>query len=68
MTTTTSPDDAPAIALLDKVRTFAETLTSSERELFAVLIGPGVEALMAPTSADDDEVSGFNHEPAGIAD
>jgi hypothetical protein len=66
MTTATSPDDAPAVALLDKVRTFAETLSASERELFAVLIGPGVEALMSPSPADDDdEVSGFSHETTG---
>ena len=67
MTTAISPDDAPAAALLDKVRTFAETLTSDERELFAVLIGPGVESLMSPPvgAPDDDEVSGFSYEASG---
>lgn len=61
MTATTSPDDAHAVALLDKVRSFVDSLSSDERELFAVLIGPGVEALLSPTP-DDDEVSGFSHD------
>lgn len=68
MTTAISPDDAPAAALLDKVRAFAETLNSDERELFAVLIGPGVETLMSPpvpAPGDDDEVSGFSYEASG---
>lgn len=63
-TTTPSEGDAHAVALLDKIRTFTETLSSSERELFAVLLGPGVETLMAPEDSGD-EVVGFGHVPAG---
>lgn len=50
----TDPTDEPAAALLAKVRAFAESLDDAERELFAVLIGPGVEALVG-----GDEVEGF---------
>ena len=39
--------------LIGKVQKFIETLDEDERALFAVLIGPGVEALQA------DEVAGF---------
>lgn len=54
MTDTSPADNDRAQSLLDKVRAFSEGLEPDERELFAVLIGPGVEAL-----ANDDEVSGF---------
>lgn len=53
--------------LLEKVRAFADDLDDDERELFAVLIGPGVEAL-----TDTDEVSGFGQdqtwEPGSLRD
>lgn len=63
----TDPTDEPAAALLAKVRVFAESLDDAERELFAVLIGPGVEAL-----AGGDEVEGFGQpstwEPGSLRD
>jgi len=56
-----------AASLLAKVRDFAQTLDDSERELFAVLLGPGVEAL-----AGGDEVEGFGQrtswEPGSLRD
>ena len=63
----TDANDEQAASLLAKVRDFAQTLDDSERELFAVLIGPGVEAL-----AGDDEVEGFGQrtawEPGSLRD
>lgn len=41
--------------LLEKVRSFAESLEEQERPLFAALIAPGVAAAWA----DEDEVEGF---------
>ena len=59
--------DAPAAALLAKVRDFAQSLDDAERELFAVLIGPGVAAL-----SGGDEVEGFGQrsswEPGSLRD
>ena len=62
----TDPIEEPAASLLAKVRDFAQSLDAEERELFAVLIGPGVEALSG------DEVEGFGHqatwEPGSLRD
>ena len=63
----TDPTDEPAVSLLAKVRDFAQSLDDDERELFAVLIGPGVEAL-----SGGDEVEGFGRrgawEPGSLRD
>ena len=61
--TTHDETDVPAAGLLSKVRAFADSLDAAERELFAVLIGPGVESLLSATS--DDEVAGFSHAAVG---
>jgi hypothetical protein len=53
------PSARKAEVLVEKVQRFVETLDPEERELFAVLIGPGVQSLW-----DVDEVSGFGAEPA----
>lgn len=65
----TNPPITPeerAASLLDKMRVFAATLDDDERELFAVLIGPGVAALSSPShpeSDSHDDVVGYTHEP-----
>lgn len=45
-----------AARLLGRLRDFAMGLESDERELFAVLVGPGIQEL---TDGDDD-VTGFS--------
>ena len=47
--------DEAAERLIEKVRTFAESLDEVERPLFAALIAPGVAAAWS----DSDEVEGF---------
>lgn len=47
-------DQAVALSLLHKLGDFTRTLGPSERELFAALIGPGVE-----NAIGRDEVEGF---------
>jgi len=43
-----------ATRLLDQMRDFAKGLADDERELFAVLVGPGMQQLTEP-----DDVTGF---------
>ena len=44
-----------AARLLGRLREFAMDLQADERELFAVLVGPGIQEL----THDDDDVAGF---------
>jgi len=48
----------PASRLLSRLHDFAQDLDDEERQLFAVLVGPGMQAL-----TNDDEVSGFSVAP-----
>lgn len=45
-----------AARLLDRLRDFASGLEGDERELLAVIIGPGIRELTQPT---DDDVMAF---------
>ena len=47
-----------AARLLGRLREFATELQADERELFAVLIGPGIQEL----THGEDDVSGFGSE------
>lgn len=47
-------DEQLADNLLVKIRSFTESLGPSERQMFAILLSPGVEQLVA-----GDEVTGF---------
>ena len=49
--------NTPASRLLERLHDFAQNLDDDERELFAVLVGPGMQQL-----TNDDEVSGFGVE------
>jgi hypothetical protein len=48
-----------AARLLGRLRDFAMDLESDERELFAVLVGPGIQEL----TENDDDVTGFGATP-----
>lgn len=47
-------DEQLADDLLAKIRSFSESLGSTERQMFAILLSPGVEHLVA-----SDDVTGF---------
>nr|WHW29257.1 hypothetical protein [uncultured bacterium] len=47
-----------AARLLGRLRTFVRDLEADEREMFAVLVGPGMQEL----KHDDDDVAGFGAE------
>lgn len=49
-----------AARLLGRLREFSMDLEADERELFAVLVGPGIQEL----THDDDDVTGFGTEGA----
>lgn len=49
-----------AARLLGRLRDFAMDLESDERELFAVLVGPGIQEL----TDNDDDVAGFGADAA----
>ncbi len=55
MTETTRAEGGTAESLIDKLRDFASSLDTTERELLAALLAPGINAAWQ----DDDEVTGF---------
>jgi hypothetical protein len=55
-------DDATAESLLTKLRDFAGTLDDDERELFAVLVGPGVMKAVGNTDVEGFSFSGREHD------
>ncbi len=55
MNRTPTTDGGNAESLIDKLRDFASTLDTTERELLAALLAPGISAAWQ----EDDEVTGF---------
>jgi hypothetical protein len=55
-------DEATARSLLTKLRDFARTLDDDERELFAVLVGPGVAQALGSTEVEGFALGGREHD------